>query len=446
MNRLRYLIFFVGLAIALLMAFRAQAHRDQLFLLYLGCRLMPFGPHISGGGLYPGYLASLLSGIPLLIWEDYRAGGLLVLLLRAAAYLGLDRALRGHLDERERLLLCVFYWLSPWSLHFSAHLWAPNWVFLFGVLHTWTALRQRIAAGFVDSFLHVLAIGAVGQFHGSALILAVVSVLLFLRGYMRVHWGGVLAAVGVTFASVLPWIMLLAKNPLWRPGGEGFLGYGLVAVHPILKGAAYWVRFPSMWFRFTSLRFDFTPALGEQADAVLTPVMWVLTWVVGTPTVFICLAAFIWFWKLRPPGVFSRIPAEAPAREWLVGFVRWTFLGSVITFALNPSAATSWQVFVIMHVTVLPTVFWLANRWKRGSPKWISKAIAVHIVLLALISLAMSLGSPMYRKGGRFCEAVVVKEPYPLLERFGVDRHVTVVIDEERGYSLDPDEHAVRDD
>jgi hypothetical protein len=250
----------------------------------------------------------------------------------------------------------------------------------------------------------------------------------------------------VTFASVLPWIMLAAKNPLLRPAGEGFLGYGLVAVHPVLKGAAYWVRFPSMWFRFTSLDFDFSPALGEQADAVLTPVLWVLTWVVGTPTVFICLAAFIWYWRQRPPLVFPRISPDASGREWLIGFVRWTFLGSVITFALNPNVATSWQVFVIMHVTVLPMVFWLAERWRRGSPSWIGKAIAVHIVLLALISLAMALGSPMYRKGGRHHEAVVVKEPYALLERFGVNRHATVVIDKGQGYTLDPDEHAVRGD
>ena len=62
-RRLRYVLFFVGLAIALLMALRSQVHRDQFFLLVLGWelvengRLFPFGPHISGGGLYPGSLS-----------------------------------------------------------------------------------------------------------------------------------------------------------------------------------------------------------------------------------------------------------------------------------------------------------------------------------------------------------------------------------------------------
>ena len=164
----------------------------------------PFGPHISGGGLYPGYLSGLLTGLPMLLWEDYRAANFLVLLLRAAAYLGLDRALRTTLDERERLLLCVLYWLNPWSLYHSAFLWAPNWVFLFGVVHMWTALRQRQSARFLDSFLHVLVIGAVFQFHGSFVILAMASVLLFLRGYIKINWGGVAAAVVALAASMTP--------------------------------------------------------------------------------------------------------------------------------------------------------------------------------------------------------------------------------------------------
>lgn len=452
LKQLRWLLFFAGLAIGLLMVLRSQAHRDQFFLLILGWelvengRLFPFGPHVSGGGLYPGYLAGLFSGLPLLIWQDYRSPALLVLVLRAAAYLGLDRALRDHLDDRERLLLCALFWLSPWSLHYAGFIWAPNWTFFFGVAHFWTAFRQRTSASFLDSYLHVLAIGAVFQFHGSFLLLAVVSGLLVLRGYMKVRWSAVVAGAATVFFSTLPWLLLAARNPLVRPGGEGYLGHGLIAFHPLVKGLAYWFRYPSMWFPFNTLRFDFTPALGPQADAVLTPVMFFLTWVVGSPTVFVCLAAFIWYWRRRPPAVFGRVSPEATAREWLVGFTRWTFLGSLVTFALIPTPIMSWQGFVILHVAVLPTVFFLAEHWRRAAPRWTGKAIAVHVTLLGLISLAMALGSPMFRQGGRFSEYVRARQLYPVLVELGVDRNATVIIDAEKGYSDDPMEHAVRED
>ena len=239
---------------------------------------------------------------------------------------------------------------------------------------------------------------------------------------------------------------MAAQNPLFRPVGEGFLGRGLVVVYPILRGASYWFRYPSMMFRYNRVEFDFAPALGPRADALLTPVLVAFGWIVGPFTVLLCLWAFIWYWKRHPPATFSRISADATSREWLVGFVRWTFLGSLVSFALSPTTIMSWQVFVIMHVTVLPTVFWLADLWRRRSPRWIGKAIAVHIVVLSLLSLAMSVGSPMYRKGGRDPVRLVVKQRYPFLTKLGIDRHSTVVVDPELGYSTDPEEHAVRVD
>ena len=122
------------------------------------------------------------------------------------------------------------------------------------------------------------------------------------------------------------------------------------------------------------------------------------------------------------------------------------FLGSLVTFGLSPTPIMSWQAFVILHVTVLPTTFWLADHWRRGSPRWVGKAIAVYVVLLALISLAMSVGSPMFRRGGRNHEYLRVKQVYPIIPRLGIDRHCTLLIDPIHGYSMDPAEHAVRED
>lgn len=84
-------LFLVGLAVGRVMVARSQVSGDQLNLLARGWRLaadsvvVPFGNPTSAGGNFPGRLQSLLTGVPPLLWRDYRALALAILLAHVAA-------------------------------------------------------------------------------------------------------------------------------------------------------------------------------------------------------------------------------------------------------------------------------------------------------------------------------------------------------------------------
>jgi hypothetical protein len=56
--------------------------------------LIPFGNPLSTGGHEPGALTSLLVGLPLLVWRDYRAPVVAIVLGHVLAYFLLDRVAR----------------------------------------------------------------------------------------------------------------------------------------------------------------------------------------------------------------------------------------------------------------------------------------------------------------------------------------------------------------
>src|SRR5205823_1700138 len=108
-------------------------------------------------------------------------------------------------SPRERVLFALLYWLSPWRLYYSGFLWNPNYLYLFGAAHLATTLAQRRRASFWASFLHAAALALAFQIHASFLLLAVASVLLYLRSYLKVHWPGLLSGGVLASLPLIPW-------------------------------------------------------------------------------------------------------------------------------------------------------------------------------------------------------------------------------------------------
>ena len=429
-------MFAVGLASGLVMLFRSQTGGDQANLLVGGWVLytegwwQPYGNPMSGGGFEPGGLTSLLVGLPLFVSESFRSVNALILLTHVVAYLLLDRVVRDALGPRERLLLALLYWLNPWRAYFSAHLWNPNYLYLVGAVHLWTAWKQRRGGRFRASFLHVFAIGCAFQLHGSFLILAIASGLMWWRRYLRVHWGGAVAGAAVVIASLVPWMRLVAEQPDVLPMHDGFLGRGLVTVYPLAKGFVYWLRYSSLYFSGDMTTFDFTPLLGVAADRVLTPLFTVLTRWLGPVTLPAALAANVWLWRRRATGPLSRRQDDDGEREWIAGYARWCLVAAGVTFALSPTTIMMWQGLIVLHAAVLPTVMWAGTilRTRRGARP--ARRIALGWGVVTVLGLtALSVAAPMYRKGGRDPVFVVVSRMVPVIERTGIAEHCTVVID-----------------
>ena len=425
-------LFAVGAAVSLLMVARSQVGGDQLNMLARGWLFahgdwVQFGMTTSANGKSPGGLTSLLAGAPLLLWRDYRAPALLVLLSHVVAYLVLDRTLRRILSARERLLFCVLYWLNPWRLFQSAFLWNSNWNFLFGSVHLWTVYRQRREASFWASLLHVLALGAFFQLHTSFAVLALVSVALVLRGWFRPNWAGVALGAGLSAVALVPWVEAVAANPALMPGSKGFLFRGLIFVFPFLRGIGYWLRYPSLSFAGRMTEFDFTSVLGS-ADRWIGPPLTVLVTAIGIASVLASLLAAGWMWR-RNRRRWRRPPAGITDRVWLHGYVTWVFMATMASYALSPSTIMFWQGFSVLHAAVLPLALWAAVLLRSRRREVAQRLARIWVAVVVPLLVCMALAAPMYRRGGREAVGIAVHEDHHMYHELGILEHTSVRVD-----------------
>jgi hypothetical protein len=422
-SRLVWALFAAGLLIALAMLARGQVGGDQLNLLARGWllaakgRWISYGNPMSTGGKAPGGITSLLVGLPLFLWRDHRAASAVVLLFHVLAYLILDGTLKRILSPFERVLLALLYWLNPWQLYFAAFLWNPNYLYLFSTLHLWSALAQRERARFWPSFVHAAALVVAFQIHASCLLLAVASLLLWLRRYFRVSWTGAVLGGLLAATPLVPWaIEAMAHPAIVTEARKGFLGRGLLLVFPLVRGLLYWLRYASLSVAKDMADLQLTDLV--RSDRWLGPVLTLLANALAVTAVLPLLANVrLWRWGGRfreqgGPGGWRRTgrrlrwfwrrklaPGRRP-RAWIAGYARICFVAAVLVFALAPTTIMSWQGLILLHAAILPVILWagalgrsrLAHRVRAGARIY----AALEIALLA----AMALGSSQYRCSG----------------------------------------------
>jgi hypothetical protein len=405
-SRTVWLLFAAGLAVALLMLARSQVGGDQLNLLARGWLLaaegkwISYGNPMSTGGKAPGGVTSLLVGLPLLLWRDHRAASALVLLFHVAAYLILDGALRRVLSPFERVLLAVLYWLNPWQLYFAAFLWNPNYLFLFAAVHLWSALAQRWRARFWPSLLHAATLALAFQVHASFLLLAVASLLLWLRRYVRVHWGGAVTGGALACLPLIPWAMELAAHPvLLTEADRGFLGRGLLLGFPLLRGLMYWLRYASLGISQRMDDFDFSGLLGT--DPWLGPGLSVVTNTALAATLLLPLLANVRLWRSFRRLWRNKLAPGASDRHWLKGYARVCFVAAVLVFSLSPTTLMMWQGLILLHASILPVVLWVGALGRSRIGPRVVKATWIYAAAEIVLLLAIAFGNPQFRCGGR---------------------------------------------
>jgi hypothetical protein len=433
-------LFAVGLAISLVMVARSQVSGDQLNMLARGWLFthgewVQFGMTTSANGKEPGGLISLLAGLPLLLWRDYRAPALLILASHALAYFLLDRTLRGILSARERLLFCVLYWLNPWRLYNSGYLWPANWLFIFGAVHLWTVYRQRREPSFWLSFLHALALAALVQVHASFFVLVLASVMLVLRGWFRPNWVAVALGAGVGALALIPWVEAVVANPALMPGSKGFPFRGLILVQPFLRGIAHWVQYASLSFTGDMTSFDFTSVLGSE-DRWLGPSLKISAIVIGGVSAVPSVLAAAWMWR-RNRRRWRLPPAGFSDRTWLHSYVVWTFAAAACSFALSPTTVMSWQGFSVLHAAVLPLVFWVAVLLRSRRRAVVQQLAHAWVAVLMVLLACMAVAAPRYRRGGREAETITVQRDHPMYHELGILKHTSVRVDPTRDWLPD---------
>ena len=421
-----------GLLISLLMVVRAQAGGDQLNLLARGWllaergQLVPYGNPLSSGGDGPGIATTLLMAGPLAVWRDHRSPVVLIWILHLAAFTLLDRRLRAVFTPLERAAFAVVYWLNPWRLEASAFLWNPNFLYFFGALHLATAFDQRERPRFGASFLHLIALGVGAQLHPAMLLLIVASLLLWRRGLVQVHWGGVAAGVAVTLALLVPWWQAVQAEPAIVAAGEGFPFRGLVWVQPLLKGLSYWLRYPSLLINKQSAIFDFTALAGAAVDRFLTPLAKGLVGISGILTLVAVLAANVDFFRRRfaagARAAFARSQGADP-RRFVEDYAFWCFVAAVVVFAAAPTTPQSWQAVPLFQAAVVPVVIWLGRRLASPASATVARRGLVAAAAAALaVQLALVAGGPNFRCGGRGGVTFPLRASSPMFDQLGLQR------------------------
>lgn len=404
-----FLFFGFGLILSLLMVARSQVAGDQLLLLARGWKLafrgewVFLGMPMSGGGYNPGGLTSLLVGLPLALWSDHRSPTVLVLLSHVVAYLLLDALIRKTAGNPERRAFAVLFWLNPWRLYHSAFLWTPNLLVLLGALHLWTAFELREKRRFWLSFLHVLLLGCALQIHPSTVLLVAVSLVLLIRGYLRLYLRGAIWAALAVLASLIPWYRLVILDPSLLPlraEGSTRLLQPLVG---LLRGSAYWLRYPSFSLSGTISCLDFSDVMGPAAWKALRPTIWWTVTTVGP----LSLALPLWSHGRHWRGAWRRraIGRSAPrsGRARLRGIISWSFLASLAVFLISPTTIMSWQVLSLFPAAILLVVLQLGPLLRRRRRGVVRRLTHAWVAAAFVLCLAVAFGSPHYRQGGERC-------------------------------------------
>lgn len=445
-GRLRAVALALGLAVSAALVALAQAGGDQLNLLARGWllaargELVPFGNPLSSGGNAPGALSSVLVGAPLAAWMDHRAPVALTWLFHLAAWFLLDRALRGSLSPLERAAFAVVYWLNPWRVEAAGFLWNPNYLPLVGAVHLATARAGAEKARFGATFAHVLALGLGAQLHPSVLLLGVLSALLWARGCWKVSWPGAGAGVAAVAATLVPWFHALSERPELFATGGGFPFRGLVLVQPMLKGLSYWLRYPSLALHRESARFDFGPRLGEDVDAWLAPSAGALVVVAGVATMAFALWANVDFFRSRSPFARWRAPGSAAKgegnreRDWLDGYVALALVSAVAVFAAAPTTPQAWQAMPILHAAALPVAFGVGRLGERLGEARALRGLAAAAGVVLAIDLAVAVGAPNFRCGGRAGWSFPLRASSPMFEQLGLQRTCPWPLDQPGGW------------
>ena len=279
------------------------------------------------------------------------------------------------------------------------------------------------------------------------------SALLWLRGYFKVSWPGIVLGGALASLPLLPWLLDVSRNPEIAATRHGFLGRGLLYVFPLVRGVLYLLRYASLSVGGKMGDWDIRRALGPAADRLLRPLFFLVAEVVGGLTVLLPLAAWIRvvrrarrrLGKGKPKTAallllarrlwrrwsLSRQESGAADREWLQSYLVWTLSAALLVLALAPTTIMAWQMLILFHAAVLALVLWLGalSRRPRFAPR-IARGMGIYAGLEVLLILGFAFATPNYRCGGREGLDLALRSDHPMLHELGIQQACPLPLDQ----------------
>ena len=396
------IVFIAGLAAQVFLEIRGWLQDDQLALLSIGMdfattgHLDPVAKTMTGGGWIPGSLLQLLSGVPLMLWMNFKSPTILVGLFHLAGGIVLYRVFMDAIGPRFTLFFLAVYWLSPWRLFNAGFAWEHSYVFLPAALHCWACWKLRDQARMLPSAVLGAVLVLSFQIHGSFLILVAAALLLFMMRLIRVHGAGLLLGSCIGALPLIPTFIALLNGtlPSILPSHDTF---GMAFGKPYLLGKVVWD-----WLRLS------TPDLGRQISSNvffkddflrdlpfgqgIIGLAWVLFILAGLSAF---LSAAVLWWYVRS----YHAPADhVSGRSWLRNYALVTMLAVFICAGLSPVFLNLRHLVIALHVACIPVATWLDSNWPFRQ-RWVRIIAILFIVLRLPVVTIAGFGNTMYREG-----------------------------------------------
>lgn len=357
---------------------------------------LPFG--VEGGlwGNNPGVLSSWLVGFPFKLVSSSYAPLYLQVLLDVLALILMLRALTQLFAPRAVMLGALFLTLGPWALGTTGF--NPAGFLSLGsalVLSSLVVLRRdrdlKISGlhRLVSTLCLFLGLTWCLQVHSSWPVLWLMVLLLWLRRDISLSLVGLILGLILAGLSLAPYLAQVASNPSLTnitnaEQLEGYWGYGIVHVYPLLLGLLDVLRLGSLWGSPEVL----LPVFSGQEGLIATILGYGfigLYWLVGLASLLVTASCAFF--------VLSRFSGGAASgRLHLVRAITLcALLSALLLAAAMPRVITTEDVVVLLPFALLPLLAYFSVRAPGYKP-----FLVVSLVFMVLSLPVMALSSQRF--------------------------------------------------
>ncbi|MDT3662484.1 MAG: hypothetical protein ROM54_03060 [Anaerobiospirillum sp.] len=357
---------------------------------------LPFG--VEGGlwGNNPGVLSSWLVGFPFKLVSSSYAPLYLQVLLDVLALILMLRALTQLFAPRAVMLGALFLTLGPWALGTTGF--NPAGFLSLGsalVLSSLVVLRRdrdlKISGlhRLVSTLFLFWGLTWCLQVHSSWPVLWLMVLLLWLRRDISLSLVGLILGLILAGLSLAPYLAQVASNPSLTnitnaEQLEGYWGYGIVHVYPLLLGLLDVLRLGSLWGSPEVL----LPVFSGQEGLIATILGYGfigLYWLVGLASLLVTASCAFF--------VLSRFSGGAASgRLHLVRAITLcALLSALLLAAAMPRVITTEDVVVLLPFALLPLLAYFSVRAPGYKP-----FLVVSLVFMVLSLPVMALSSQRF--------------------------------------------------
>jgi len=401
----------IGIFLSLLMFKTLMIHTDNTQLTDKVHAILTEGRWIHHGnaatkmGALPGSFLTVVTAVPMMIWNSPYAACLFILLTHFLSYLLLRHLGFKYFNSFNPNYLAVIYWLNPWRIE-QSELYNPGYLFLFGALYLYFISKMAERRYFWDSFWLAVSVGFCFQVHFSVLILGISFLYLFFKKKISVHYVGFLAGCAVIGVSLLPWLFeqLNGEVQSLQTHSGAYLGRNLVLVYPVIKAALYFFRMGSLYCGrhiFSEIHFEYIQL--QSLKMIFEYVFHSVKWIMAAVTLIL---SFRFFGRLLKAGF------KGDKTDFLDTFIFSIFVGVVLSAALSPVEFNHWH-FVLCFPMIVFVIsgrvheYLLLNDFK--FKLWMTSLRILTPLLFIIWGLFMSFGSRSHSISNDFHQAYLKK-------------------------------------